>query len=319
MVGIPFVEVRDLHRTYGPLAVLRGLSFELQTGEVLGLLGPNGAGKTTTLQILSGALTPSSGRVSIGGKDLIAEPRACKLLLGYLPEHPPLYPELTVDEYLGFCARLRQLRRARVPAAVKRVREQCGLEDTGRRLIGNLSKGFQQRVGIAQAIIHSPPLVILDEPTVGLDPIQIREIRRLIRELAGEHSIILSTHILAEAQAVCDRVQIINRGQIMLSETVDRVTGGRPGGSVQVAFEAPPGINEIEAISGIESVESLGSGRFRLRCIPNSGAREQLLSESLGKRWGLCELTPERHSLEEVFVRLIAGEEEPAALLEPRA
>ena len=199
-----FVQVENLHRYYGATHAVRGVSFKVQRGEVMGLLGPNGAGKSTTMKLLSGALAPSSGRILIGGKDLRDQPKACKAKLGYLPEHPPLYPELTVDEYLRYAAKLRRIPRRAIASALAHTKTRCGLDGCGPRLIGNLSKGFQQRVGVAQAIVHSPALVILDEPTVGLDPIQIREIRNLIREIGGEHSVILSTHILPEAQTLCD-------------------------------------------------------------------------------------------------------------------
>jgi ABC-2 type transport system ATP-binding protein len=215
-------EVTRVARHYGPIQAVKDVSFTIRRGEVLGFLGPNGAGKTTTMQILSGNLAPSSGSVRIAGHDLLENPRAAKRALGYLPEQPPLYRDLTVDEYLDYCAALHRIARPERRRAREAVKEKCGLTEVGRRLIGNLSKGFQQRVGIAQAVIHLPALVILDEPTVGLDPIQIREIRTLIRDLAAPregargHTIVLSTHILAEVEAICRRVIIINRGRKVL-------------------------------------------------------------------------------------------------------
>src|SRR6185436_5638111 len=217
-------EFSDISRHYGPIQAVKSVSFTIRRGEVLGFLGPNGAGKTTTMQILSGNLAPSEGRVTIAGHDLLEDPREAKRALGYLPEQPPVYRELTVDEYLEYCAALHQIGRAQRKPALDAAKEKCGLTDVGRRLIGNLSKGFQQRVGIAQAIIHLPALVILDEPTVGLDPIQIREIRTLIRELGKEHGIILSTHILPEVQATCDHVQIIHKGELVLNDSIDGLT-----------------------------------------------------------------------------------------------
>ena len=221
MNGPILVEVKNLTRFYGTLQAVKDVSFTIRKGEVLGFLGPNGAGKTTTMQIISGNLAPSGGSVTIAGHDLLDDPRAAKSQIGYLPEQPPLYRELTVDEYLDYCAALNRLPRAQRRRARETAKERCGLQDTGRRLIGNLSKGFQQRVGIAQAIIHLPPVVILDEPTVGLDPIQIREIRALIRELGREHGVILSTHILPEVQTTCDHVQIINKGELVLNESIE--------------------------------------------------------------------------------------------------
>ena len=190
------ISVNNLYRQYGSLDAVHDVSFELQRGEVLGFLGPNGAGKSTTMQIITGNLAPSSGQIKICGIDLLDAPRQAKARIGYLPERPPLYRELSVDEYLVFCTQINRIPRQQRQAALERAKHRCGLEQAGRRLINNLSKGYQQRVGIAQAIIHSPDIVVLDEPTVGLDPIQIREIRHLIRELASEHAVILSTHIL---------------------------------------------------------------------------------------------------------------------------
>lgn len=209
------VSAKDLSRSYGSRCAVDNVSFELRQGEVLGLLGPNGAGKTTTLQMLAGCLAPSTGAVEICGIDLLERPREAKALLGYLPEHPPLYRELTVDEYLHLAARLHRVPKHEIADAVSKTKQRCGLSEVGKRLVGSLSKGYQQRVGIAQAIVHKPRVVILDEPTVGLDPIQIREIRSLIRELGGEHSVILSTHILPEVESVCDRIQIMNQGKLV--------------------------------------------------------------------------------------------------------
>jgi ABC-2 type transport system ATP-binding protein len=217
------VVASGLSRYYSDHCAVDNLEVQLRKGEVLGLLGPNGAGKSTTMQMLTGNLAPTMGEILINGIDLLDEPRKAKQQIGYLPEQPPVYRDLTVGEYLHYCARLRNVPAKERKAAVDRATERCGLESVGKRLIGNLSKGFRQRVGIAQAILHNPAVVILDEPTVGLDPIQIREIRRLIRELGQEHGIILSTHILPEVQAVCDRVQILNRGKTVFNDTLEGV------------------------------------------------------------------------------------------------
>ena len=214
------VSAKDLSRRYGSRSAVHNIGFELRQGEVLGLLGPNGAGKTTTLQMLAGCLAPSTGSVEICGINLMEQPRAAKALLGYLPETPPLYKELTVDEYLRLAARLHRVPKNEIAEAIVKAKQRCGLSEVGKRLVGNLSKGYQQRVGIAQAIVHNPRVVILDEPTVGLDPIQIREIRSLIRELGGEHSVILSTHILPEVESVCDRIQIMNQGKLVFGGTM---------------------------------------------------------------------------------------------------
>ena len=190
------IQVENLSRYYQNHRAINQLSFTLKAGEVLGFLGPNGAGKSTTMQVISGNLAPCEGQVKIAGHDIIDSPREAKGQLGYLPEHPPLYRDASVDEYLKYCAQLRRVKRAGIAQALLQAKQNCGLNEVGNRLIGNLSKGYQQRVGIAQAIIHNPPVVILDEPTVGLDPIQIREIRSLIKNLGKERSVILSTHIL---------------------------------------------------------------------------------------------------------------------------
>lgn len=217
------VAASGLSRYYSDHCAVDSLDVHLHKGEVLGLLGPNGAGKSTTMQMLTGNLAPTAGEILVSGIDLLDEPRKAKQQIGYLPEQPPVYRDLTVSEYLHFCARLRNIPAKACADAVKRASTRCGLEQVSRRLIGNLSKGYRQRVGIAQAILHNPPVVILDEPTVGLDPIQIREIRELIRELGKEHGIILSTHILPEVQAVCDRVQILNRGKTVFNDTLEGI------------------------------------------------------------------------------------------------
>ena len=217
------INATGLSRYYSEHCAVNNVDVFLHKGEVLGLLGPNGAGKSTTMQMLTGNLSPSAGEIQINGIDLLDEPRKAKQQIGYLPEQPPVYRDLTVAEYLHYCARLRNVPAAQRKEALERASERCGLQEVSKRLIGNLSKGYRQRVGIAQAILHNPAVVILDEPTVGLDPIQIREIRRLIRELGKVHGIILSTHILPEVQAVCDRVQILNRGKTVFNDTLEGV------------------------------------------------------------------------------------------------
>lgn len=214
------LSAQNLCRNYGSYAAVDKVNLQLRRGEVLGLLGPNGAGKTTTMRMLTGNLAPSTGSIEICGIDLLDKPQQAKAHLGFLPEIPPLYQDMTVDEYLLFAARLHRVSKQTVQTVLGSVKQRCGLENRGKHLIGNLSKGFQQRVGIAQAIIHSPDVIILDEPTVGLDPNQIREIRKLIRELGVSSSVILSTHILSEVESVCDRVQIMHQGNMVLDETL---------------------------------------------------------------------------------------------------
>jgi ABC-2 type transport system ATP-binding protein len=309
------IRVEHLSRRYGDNLAVNDVSFEVQRGEVLGFLGPNGAGKSTTMQMLTGNLAPSAGRITINGIDMLERPKEAKLALGFLPEQPPLYRELSVDEYLTFCARLNRIAKGQVARAVAQAKERCGLTEVGRRLINNLSKGYQQRVGIAQAIIHSPDVVILDEPTVGLDPIQIREIRKLIRELGGEHSVILSTHILPEVQATCDRVQIINKGQLVLSDTIEGLTRRMQTSSLVVALRRPPAPERLQALPGVQAVERLEEGRLRLSHEPEQSPAEVLVEQAVAQNWGLCELVPERLSLEDVFVNITTTEqkEETAA------
>ncbi len=302
------IVVDHVSRHYGPRAAVRELSFQVRRGEVLGFLGPNGAGKSTTMQMITGNLAPSAGRILVGGADILDEPVAAKARLGYLPEQPPVYRELTVDEYLRFCARLNRIPRPQVSEAVARAKARCGLEEMGRRLIGNLSKGYQQRVGIAQAIIHQPDVVILDEPTVGLDPIQIREIRDLIRELGRDHSVILSTHILPEVQSVCSRVLIINRGEKVFDDSIEALTRRMQTSALLVALRRPPALAELEELPGVHAVETLGGGRFRLHHAPEISPAEDLVRAACAGDWGLVELTPERLSLEDVFVNLTCVE-----------
>jgi len=302
------IQVDQVSRFYGSLRAVDDISFEVKKGEVLGFLGPNGAGKSTTMQILSGNLAPSAGRVRICGIDLLDQPKQAKALLGYLPDQPPLYRELTVDEYLLYCARLNRIPAAQRRSALDVAKQRCGLTEVGRRLIGNLSKGYRQRVGIAQAIIHSPAVVILDEPTVGLDPIQIREIRELIRELRDEHSVILSTHILPEVQAVCDRVQIINKGRMVLTDTIGGLQQRMRGESLWLTMRQAPELAALEKIVGAGQVEALGEGHFRIHTEQLEQLAERIVLEAVANDWGLYEIRPERMSLEQIFVDITTSE-----------
>lgn len=304
------ISVEQLHRYFGHHPAVQDVSFNLAQGEVLGFLGPNGAGKSTTMRMITGNLAPSAGRISINGIDLLEDAKQAKRHIGYLPEQPPVYRELTVDEYLGYCARLHRLAKAQRSKAIDNAKQRCGLGDTGKRLIGNLSKGFQQRVGIAQAILHSPAVVILDEPTVGLDPIQIRDIRGLIRELGENHGIILSTHILPEVQATCSRVQIIHQGQLVFSKSMASLQQRLTGNSLSLETRAPIETEKLRSLEGIESVDSLGDTRVRLTFNKDNPADTvaRLVSE---QNWGLVELSLERRGLEQIFVELTTGEQPP--------
>jgi gliding motility-associated transport system ATP-binding protein len=304
------VQVENLSRFYQHNRAISHLSFTLNAGEVLGFLGPNGAGKSTTMQVISGNLAPSEGEVCIAGHDILEAPKAAKRHLGYLPEHPPVYRDASVDEYLRYCARLHRIPRGQVIASVDRVKQLCGLEDVGRRLIGNLSKGYQQRVGIAQAIVHDPRVVILDEPTVGLDPIQIREIRELIRTLGSQHSVILSTHILSEVQATCDRVQIIRAGELIYSASTESLNQGHES-SARIALRKSVPVDELSRLAGIDHVETLDTGRYRVFFTANSNP-DALVTAAVQQQWGLYELVPEQQSLEDLFIELTDNEEATA-------
>jgi len=299
-----------LSRFYGANRAVDGISLELRRGEVLGLLGPNGAGKTTTMQMITGNLAPSDGAVTVCGIDLIERPTAAKARIGYLPEVPPLYRELRVDEYLRLAGRLHRVKRGALHEAVARAKRRCGLSDMGRRLIGSLSKGYQQRVGIAQAIIHDPDVIILDEPTVGLDPNQIREIRALIRELGNDHSVILSTHILPEVEAICDRVQILHRGEVVFADTIAGLRRFRGGHALQVALHQPPTPAQLAAAIGHPDVEQVNANVFRIKPADGTDPTEAIVRAAAEHNWGLYQLQPAQTTLEEVFVQLTREEQQ---------
>ena len=298
------IQVNDLSRYYADIRAVHNVSFNLKKGEVLGFLGPNGAGKSSTMQMISGNLAPSSGEIIINGIDMLEQPKQAKASMGYLPENPPIYTDLSVDEYLSYCAKLHAVSNNKVSAAVDTARERCGLKDTGKRVIGHLSKGYQQRVGIAQAIIHQPNVVILDEPTVGLDPIQIREIRKLITQLGEEHSVILSTHILSEVQAICTRVQIIHQGELTFSDSIENMNQRMHAASLKLAFSNHPTLEELTQIDGVISAEHINTHYIRIHFDPDNTPIDRLVSNAVHKNWGLQELTPEFATMEDIFVAL---------------
>jgi len=299
------IEAENLYRYYGGRCAVRDLTLNLKRGEILGLLGPNGAGKSTSLRMLTGNLTPSAGRVRIQGADLHDQPLQAKAALGYLPEPPPLYPELRVDEYLSYCARLHRIPTTGLAAALDRAKRACGLAAVGRRLIRNLSRGYRQRVGIAQAIIHRPTVIVLDEPTVGLDPKQIHDIRTVIRDLGREQGVILSTHLLSEVQSVCTRVQILHQGrQVYAADLSEPQAVGPP--RLVLGLEHPPDVQALAALPGVEQVDPLDGGRFRLHLAPGPDLRSSVARSAV--QWGLLELQPEALSLEQVFLELTSHE-----------
>jgi len=298
------ISVNNLTRHYGDFCAVDNISFELAAGEILGFLGPNGAGKSSTMQMLSGNLAPTFGEISINGIDLLEKPKAAKASLGYLPENPPLYKEMTVMEYLQFCARLHLITKSQLASVCESALERCGLGDVRQRLIRNLSKGYQQRVGIAQAILHSPPVIILDEPTVGLDPIQILEIRQLIKTLGESHGIILCTHILPEVQAVCSRVQIINQGNLVYSSSIDELLNKRTT-RYEISLSATPALDEISGQDIFTSVERVDEHNF---IIDSDASAENLIEHIVKQQWGLSRFTARQTSLEQIFIELTAGD-----------
>jgi ABC-2 type transport system ATP-binding protein len=298
------IAVEHLCRYYGKYCAVNDISFTLAKGEVLGFLGPNGAGKTTTMQMLSANLAPSSGQIKINGFDLLDQPNKAKRSLGYLTDTPPLYKELSVDEFLHYCARLHGIAKDSVSHAIDKAKERCGLAAVSHRLIANLSKGFQQRVGIAQAILHNPDVIILDEPTVGLDPIQIREIRALIRELGQDHGIILSTHILTEVQESCSHVQIIHQGQLILSESIAGLNQTMNTGSLLVTTRLTPDTGILLAIPGVSSIENIAGNQIRIYYDVADDPTRHIAETIIANGWELMELTPVKKSMEDIFIAL---------------
>jgi len=310
------IQVHDLTKRYGPITAIDRVGFEVASGEILGFLGPNGAGKTTTMRIVTGFVPATSGSVVVKGYDIVEHPLEVKRRIGYLPENPPVYAELTVSEYLRFTGRLKGVTRRALPAALDRVIGQCGLGEVRRRLIGNLSKGFRQRVGLAQALIHDPPVLILDEPTVGLDPKQIIEVRELIRSLGGAHTIILSTHILPEVTATCQRVVIIHEGKIVAVDTHAglaarlrksekiRVTLVRPGPDTEDTIKRLPHVVGV----AVESPDGSTGRSWLVEADLGHDVREELARCAVSRDWGLVELRPLVMSLEDVFLKLTAEE-----------
>jgi len=311
------IEVTHLTKAYGPTTAIGDLSFTAQRGEVLGFLGPNGAGKTTTMRILTGFLPPTSGTARVAGFDVVEDSLAVRRRIGYLPENVPLYPEMTVEGYLSYVAALKRLPRARRRQRSEEVVKQCGLEGVERTIVKKLSKGFRQRVGLAQALLHDPEVLIFDEPTVGLDPRQIIEVRQLIRSLAGTHTIVLSTHILPEVEQVCDRVVILSRGRVIAEDTPESLSQ-RLRGATSIRLRLR-GANEadLEALRSVPGVRGLrvsgqrdGVVLVEVEGEPSAEIAEPLARAAVERGLGLRELAPYGMSLEDVFLQLTTGEED---------
>jgi ABC-2 type transport system ATP-binding protein len=296
------IQVDQLYRYYGDYCAVSNVSFTLEKGEILGFLGPNGAGKSSTMQMICGNLAPTSGQIVINGIDILDNPKEAKRELGYLPETPPVYRELTVREYLTYCAQLHQIPRSQFKKALDNALDRCGLTDVADRLINNLSKGFQQRVGIAQAIIHTPAVIILDEPTVGLDPIQKREIRELIRDLGKEHGIILSTHDLPEVQESCTRVQIIHQGKLVLNDSIEGLEQQMRPSSLLLETRQAAELAAFDRLDGVQSIDELGQNRYRVFHDKDRNPAESVAATVVGHGWGLLELSPEWRSMEQIFI-----------------
>ncbi len=305
------VYVHNLTKRYGSLVAVENLSFRLDRGDVLGFLGPNGAGKTTTMRIITGYMPPTKGTVHIEGVDIFDNPLQAKKMIGYLPENPPLYLDMTVAEYLDFVADIKQVKRKEKKSRIFYVLDKCGLSDVRKRIIGHLSKGYRQRVGIAQALVNNPSVLILDEPTIGLDPLQIIEIRDLIKSLSGERTVILSTHILPEVTMICSKVVIINEGKMVLEESLDYLSESlRNSSSLLLRVKQNgDGVKEkIMSVKGVSGVKPGPSGEFVVTPSEGVEIREELVRMVVENDLGLLELRPLVGTLEEIFMKAISSE-----------
>lgn len=313
------IEAKHLSRHYGEQCAVDDISFTLCKGEVLGFLGPNGAGKTSTMQMLCGNLAPSVGEIRINGFDLLEQPKQAKQCLGYLPDTPPLYKELTINEFLEYCARLHRLPFRRINSSIYTAKERCGLVDVADRLITNLSKGYQQRIGIAQAILHNPEIIILDEPTVGLDPTQIKAIRTLIKELGADHGVILSTHILPEVQESCTHVQIINQGKLILKETIQGLNKKLKSSTIKVITRKPIDQEQFSGIPSIISVEDVGNNNYLIHHNSDQNPIELIADLIVYSDQGLLELVPVKKSMEDFFINLTAKKSISSKSTQPKS
>ena len=305
------IHVEHLCKDYGPTHALDDVSFDVAQGEVVGLLGPNGAGKTTAMRILTGYLPPSDGQASIAGYDVFEDSLQARARIGYLPESVPLYDEMTVRAYLTYMASLHRAPNRR--QAAQRAMEACHIANRAGSLIGHLSKGMRQRVGLAQAIVHDPEVLILDEPTIGLDPQQIREVRQLIQTLGQEHTVILSSHILPEVSQTCSRILILHNGRLAAQGTPDELTAGlQGGGQVRVRLRAPTETRVptvLGNIAGVSEVQPQEGGTYTIACPPDVDVRPQLAQTIVQQGWELLELRAMDMSLEEIFLQLTVDED----------
>jgi len=307
------IEVEHLTKKYGDLVAVRDLSFKVAKGKIWGLLGPNAAGKTTTMRVLTGYIPATEGKATVAGFDVFEQPNSVKQVTGYLPEVVPLYPEMTVSEYLSFVAALKQVPAAKRKPALQRAIQVSGLASVKGRLIKNISRGFKQRVGIAQCLIHNPDVLILDEPTIGLDPAQIIEIRELIKALKGEHTIILSTHILAEVTQTCDGVVIINEGRLMASGSLEELTASfreKERVILKLRRGHEDAVSTLKTIPGVEKV-SRHNGELSVEWNPGKDLREAVSRLAVEKEWGLLEMRTAAMNIEDLYLRVVSGGGEP--------
>jgi ABC-2 type transport system ATP-binding protein len=309
------IKVENLTKRYPGHTAIQDLNFEVDTGEIMGFLGPNGAGKTTTMRILANFLPPTSGRATVAGYDIFRQSLQARAHLGYMPENAPLYNDMRVNEYLDYRAAIKDVPHRRVAERVGDVKELCGLKEVERKLIGTLSKGYRQRVGLADALLAEPDLLILDEPTIGLDPNQIRQVRELIKNLGKQHTILLSTHILPEVEMTCSRVIIIHQGRIQACDTPDNLLGQiRQAGGVVVEAKvgADDGAEELKKISGVRDVMIDVDGdwkKFSLRVESGADVREEIFRLATARHWTVRELSRRRATLEDVFVEITHPDE----------
>ena len=306
------IRVEGLTKDYGPRRAIHELTFDAQQGEILGFLGPNGAGKTTTMRILTGYMPPTSGKAQVAGFDVVDQSLEVRKRVGYMPETIPLYPDMTVIDYLKFMADLRRVKNAEDRSI--EILEKLHMEDRAESYISNLSKGMRQRVGLAQALVHNPEVLILDEPTIGLDPAQIIEVRNLIRELGKERTILLSTHILSEAQQLCDRVLIINKGLIVTEDTPERLQSRLIGAQrvvLQVGGDADGIEKVVNQVPGVAGLTSKEDGRLEFETAPGNDPRSQVAKAVVNAGYDLLEMRPVGMSLEEIFLQLTRDEPTP--------
>ena len=309
------IEVRDLTKTFGAVEAVRGISFRVEAGEIVGFLGPNGAGKTTTMRILAGIFPPTSGEVRIAGRDPARDPLACRRAVGYFPEYAPFYPDLRVAGYLRFVARMKRLPPAERPRAVAQVLAWCGLEGVARRRVGTLSKGYRQRVGLAQALCGNPPILILDEPTIGLDPEQVVEIRDLVRALGGSRTVFFSSHILSEVEALCERVIVVARGRLVGEGTARELServGRRQRVVLRVDGPAEAVAAALAALPGVERV-SREAAAFVLEAAASADVARAAGEAMAARGWTIRELREEMPDLEQIFLRLVRDGARPQA------